>query len=205
MGEIGNGYTDFSETDGNEVCETMESCDVQEIDSEFLQELDETYDAYMKEKELPDIEETNVDNAENNIETIKCRNENLAGTAHPETGVPFEKRQVEVDGKQYEVVVPQFESTFDAQLPEDKLKVTDSIQFKECNIQLKEEVANNPKLREKFDEEQLEQIQDEDTPSGYSWHHDAEVGKMQLVNMELHQKTGHTGGRFIWGGGTENR
>ena len=183
---MGNGYTDFSETDGNEVCETMESCDVQEIDSEFLQELDETYDAYMKEKELPDIEETNVDNAENNIETIKCRNENLAGTAHPETGV-------------------QFESTFDAQLPEDKLKVTDSIQFKECNIQLKEEVANNPKLREKFDEEQLEQIQDEDTPSGYSWHHDAEVGKMQLVNMELHQKTGHTGGRFIWGGGTENR
>lgn len=205
MGEMGNGYADSSEMDGNEVCETTESCDVQELDSEFLQELDETYDTYMKEKELPDLEEPSIDNAESNIGTIKCRNENLAGTIHPETGVPFEKRQVEVDGKQYEVVVPQFESKFDAQLPEDKLKVKDKEQFKECNIQLKEEIAHNPKMREKFDEEQLEQIQDGETPSGYLWHHDAEVGKMQLVSIEFHQKTGHTGGRSIWGGGTENR
>ena len=48
-------------------------------------------------------------------------------------------------------------------------------------------------------------IEDGETPDGYTWHHDAEAGKMQLVDFETHQKTGHTGGRYIWGGGTENR
>ncbi len=52
---------------------------------------------------------------------------------------------------------------------------------------------------------QLEQIENGDTPDGYTWHHDAEAGKMQLVDTETHQKTGHTGGRSIWGGGTESR
>ena len=113
--------------------------------------------------------------------------------------------RVEVDGKQYEVVVPQFDSKYDAQLPEDKLKSTDREQFKECNAQLKEEVANNKDLRSQFDDEQIEQIENGDTPDGYTWHHDADVGKMQLVDTEVHQKTGHTGGRSIWGGGTDNR
>ena len=101
--------------------------------------------------------------------------------------------------------MPQFEYEYDAQLPENKLKETDRIQFKECNAQLKEEIGKNQELRNKFDDEQLEQIEDGDTPDGYTWHHDADVGKMQLVDTETHQKTGHTGGRAIWGGGTDNR
>lgn len=129
----------------------------------------------------------------------------MAGAEHPDTGVPFEKKQVEVDGKSYEVVVPQFESTYDAQLPEDKYKAIDREQFKECNSQLKEDVAKNKELKEQFDEEQLEQINDGETPDGYTWHHDAEAGKMQLVDTETHRRTGHTGGRAIWGGGTDNR
>ena len=136
---------------------------------------------------------------------IKCINESLAGENHSETGVLFERKLVQVDEKLYEVVVPKFESAFDTQLPTDKLKETDAKQFKECNTQLKEAIANNKELREKFDDEQLEQIENGDTPDGYTWHHDAEVGKMQLVDTETHQKTGHTGGRAIWGGGTENR
>ena len=139
------------------------------------------------------------------VEKIKCRNEELAGAEHPDTGVPFEKKQVEIDGKSYEVVVPQFESTYDAQLPEDKYKATDREQFKECNSQLKEDVAKNKELKEQFDEEQLEQINDGETPDGYTWHHDAEAGKMQLVDTETHRRTGHAGGRVIWGGGTDNR
>lgn len=149
--------------------------------------------------------EQQVDNTESSPEKIKCRNEDLEGQEHPETGVPFERKQVEVDGKQYEVVVPEFESSFDAQLPENMFEATDREQFKECNSQLKNEVANNKDLREQFDDEQLEQIENGDTPDGYTWHHDAEAGKMQLVDTEIHQKTGHTGGRSIWGGGTENR
>jgi hypothetical protein len=41
-------------------------------------------------------------------------------------------------------------------------------------------------------------------PKGYNWHHQDE-GKMQLVDEFIHGKTGHTGGRHIWGGGKEYR
>ena len=117
----------------------------------------------------------------------------------------FERRLVQVGDKLYEVVVPKFDSVFDAQLPVDKLKESDPKQFKECNEQLKEAISNNQELRGHFDDEQIEQIENGDTPDGYTWHHDAEVGKMQLVDTEIHQKTGHTGGRCIWGGGNDNR
>ena len=64
-------------------------------------------------------------------------------------------------------------------------------------------------MKEKFTPEQIEQIKDgvEDgtAPDGYVWHHNEETGKMELVDADVHAKTGHTGGRAIWGGGTENR
>lgn len=146
-----------------------------------------------------DIQENNDNNR------IPCRNEELAGKEHPETGVPFVTKAVIIDGIEKEVVVPVFDSAFDAQLPEDKLTASDAVQNKECNQQLKEAVANNPELRAKFNDEQLEQINNGDTPDGYTWHHDADIGKMQLVDAEIHQATGHTGGRYIWGGGSNNR
>lgn len=164
-----------------------------------LEQMDQPLKFDMQEKDIQDTGEKNT------AEKIKCKNEDLEGKRHPDTGVPFEKRLVEVDGKLYEVVVPRFNSTFDAQLSPDKLKETDAKQFKECNAQLKDAVASNKELREKFDDEQLEQIENGDTPDGYTWHHDADVGKMQLVDTETHQKTGHTGGRAVWGGGTDYR
>lgn len=214
---------DVEVNDTSEVAEVNESNETEEIDEDLEKELDKKYENQLndptsynhKSSEVKqDGEKSTVDNIENSkyndnaeskTERIKSRNENLEGQEHPETGVPFEKRQVEVDGKQYEVVAPRFESAYDAQLPEDKLKSTDREQFKECNAQLKEAVEKDPELREKFDEEQLEQIENGDTPDGYTWHHDVDVGKMQLVDTETHQKTGHTGGRSIWGGGSENR
>lgn len=217
----------------NEVSETNEvrnDSSEELIDEELSSELEDNYQQYLKDgeknndvtyeetdevdkssKDYDDLDlesnETYNEREDDDVSTerIKCRNEELEGTEHPDTGVPFEKRQVEVDGKNYEVVVPKFESKYDAQLPEDKYKATDREQFKECNSQLKEEVANNKELREQFDEEQLEQINDDETPDGYTWHHDAEAGKMQLVDTETHRRTGHTGGRAIWGGGTDNR
>ena len=60
-----------------------------------------------------------------------------------------------------------------------------------------------------FSEEQIEQINEGITkggaPDGYTWHHDAETGKMQLVDSDLHGDSRHTGGRAIWGGGSEFR
>lgn len=139
-------------------------------------------------------------------ERMETRNQDLEGKEHPETGVPYEKKIVKNDaGEDVEVVVPKFESKFDAQLPEDLEKASDKEQINECNKQLKEAVENDPDLKEQFTDEQLEQIMDGETPDGYTWHHDAEKGKMQLVDSETHAKTGHTGGRVIWGGGQSNR
>ena len=139
-------------------------------------------------------------------ENMITRNESLEGDVHPITGVPFERRVVEIEpGHTVEGVFPKFESRFDAQLPKDMYDATDNKQFEECNKQLKEAVHNDPELRKKFTPEQLEQIENGDTPDGYTWHHDATPGKMQLVDTETHAATGHTGGRNVWGGGTEAR
>ena len=152
----------------------------------------------------PDKEITGSEQ-EKNIEYVKCMNEKLEGKCHEETGVPFEKRVIELEDKKIEGVFPKFESVFDAQLPKEMLTDKDKVQFKECNAQLKNALENNPELYEKFTEEQREQIKNGDTPDGYVWHHDASVGKLQLVDFEVHSKTSHTGGRFIWGGGSTCR
>lgn len=169
------------------------------------------------ESKQPTEQENNSNSAENNLpeqttenleETTKipCRNEYLSGQEHPVTGVPFqEKTVVNADGEKVVGVFPIFDSICDVQLPEDMSQASDKEQFAECNAQLKEKVKNDPELRSKFTEEQLEQIENGDTPDGYTWHHNEETGKMQLVDSETHAKTGHTGGKSIWGGGSENR
>lgn len=179
------------------------------MSEELAKDLDRTYESYRNENSRDCGLENGVDkslsDAEHPQDQLRCRNEHLEGGEHPVTGVPFVRREVEVDGQHREVVVPKFESSYDAQLPEAMYKASDRVQFQECNAQLKEEMEANPGLKEQFDEEQLEQIENGDTPDGYTWHHDADAGKMQLVETEIHQKTGHTGGRLIWGGGTDSR
>ena len=146
-----------------------------------------------------------VANMETNLIKLDTRNQALEGTVHPETGVPFERKVIDIgNNTKVEGVFPKFDSVIDIQLPEDMLKAPDSVQFPECNRQLKEAFEANPD-KFSFDKEQMEQILDGETPDGYTWHHDAEVGKMQLVESDIHAKTGHTGGRVVWGGGNENR
>ena len=148
-----------------------------------------------------DVQENN-----NDVKSMQTKNQNLEGKKHPETGVPFVRKEVEnSEGEKVEVVVPEFESVFDVQLPEELLEATDNEQFAECNKKLKEAIEKDPNLMDKFTDEQFAQILDDETPDGYTWHHDAEKGKMQLVDSKTHAKTGHTGGKAIWGGGKENR
>ena len=141
----------------------------------------------------------------NQIEHLDCANEKLAGDIHPKTGVPFEKKVIDLEGKKAEGVFPIFESDFETHLSNDLLTESDAKQFKECNKQLKDELNANPLLREKFSDEQIEQIMDGETPDGKVWHHNEEVGKMQLVDFYTHDKTAHRGGKSIWGGGKECR
>lgn len=137
---------------------------------------------------------------------IICRNESLEGESHPITGVDFILKEIELpDGTLIEGVFPVFDSAFDAKLDDSQYTQSDAQHFKEANSQLKEEVKNNPELRGIFSTEQLEQIELGDTPDGYVWHHSEETGKLQLVDSNDHAQTGHTGGRSIWGGGSDNR
>lgn len=140
------------------------------------------------------------------VPEVITRNSSLEGDHHPVTGVLFERKQVEnVNGEKLEGVFPVFESLYDVQLPEDLYQETDNTQFSCCNQKLKEAFENGELDCSKFDERQLEQIANGDKPQGYTWHHSEELGKMELVKSDLHDKTGHTGGKVIWGGGQDAR
>lgn len=116
-------------------------------------------------------------------------------------GVPYERRMIEINGVKIEGVFPKFESVFDMQLDPDNYK--SKTYAKECNIKLREAVENDLELRNKFSPEQLKDIEDGRTVTGYVWHHNEEPGKMQLVKREDHDRViggaAHTGGNSLWG------
>ena len=136
---------------------------------------------------------------------IICRNESLEGECHPVTGVRFERKTVDVDGEKVEGVFPQFESTHTVELPEELREASNKEQFKFANESLQEAVEQDPDLASAFSAEQLEQIKNGDRPDGYVWHHAENPGELQLVDKDVHDRTGHTGGQAVWGGGTDNR
>lgn len=139
-------------------------------------------------------------------QVIKTRRDDLVGQKHPETGVRYALKEVVNNvGERIIGVFPQFESIFEVQLPEEKISASDQEQFAESNRQLKEKCENDPEYRSRFNSFQLEDINSGRTPIGYTWHHDAERGKMQLVYYITHFDTRHTGGKVVWGGGKGNR
>lgn len=184
-----------------------------------LQEIDKSKNAleFNPDKRL-DSKEVEKDNIETKIKEyhpddrvkpvsfLPTLNKSLENDCHPITGVPFERRRIHLDNDIVEAVVPRFESYFDAKIPKDTYKDNDVGQFKECNKQLAEKIDNDPEFKEQFSEEQIMQIKEgRGAPDGFVWHHDAEPGKMQLVDSKIHNMTGHTGGRTIWGGGSDFR
>lgn len=162
-----------------------------------------------KENENTTSTETTIENSEaevaetNNPDSIHvtCIREDLAKSVHPDTGVPYETKTVEVNGQQLEVVVPEFESKFDFILEKEECLLSRQEHNTICNERLKEEVAANPEwAKNTFDSEQLAQIKDGKGVEGYTWHHDGgQVGHMQLVDAQTHRDTRHTGGIAIWG------
>lgn len=132
---------------------------------------------------------------------VNCTREDLAGKEHPETGIPYETKVVEVNGKQLEVTVPKFESSYDFKLESDQLQLDRQKHNDICAAKLKAQCEANPDwASETFNQKQLDQIKSGKNPEGYTWHHDGgEVGHMQLVDSKVHYDTRHTGGIAIWG------
>lgn len=139
---------------------------------------------------------------------LDTRNMTLDGELHEVTGVPFESKVVEDGaGGMYEGVFPVFDAAYEMELPEDILQANDVMHIGVANLALYEEISMNPQLADDlgFTAEEIENLKDPVTPTGYDWHHHEDIGKMQLVDEATHQQTGHTGGRVIWGGGMAAR
>ncbi|KRL83170.1 HNH endonuclease [Ligilactobacillus equi] len=152
--------------------------------------------------EVSEKSEENLD-----IKSLETRNEDLEGKEHEITGVPFERKTVtDVHGNPVEGVFPNFESRYTTELSPEHYLSSDSVQFHECNQNLYDYAEDNlAEATQIFDDDQLDQIREGERPEGYTWHHTEETGVMQLVDSDIHRQTAHTGGRFVWGGGTEMR
>jgi hypothetical protein len=79
------------------------------------------------------------------------------------------------------------------------------LHFRAANKQLYEALQADPALVRQLDlsaEEVASLPTSRKPPSGYSWHHHQDVGRMQLVTDSAHDLgKPHTGGMAIWGGG----
>ncbi|MBU9674960.1 HNH endonuclease [Planococcus sp. CP5-4] len=131
----------------------------------------------------------------------------FTGDFHPVTEVPFEENQVFYDGTVHEGYFPVFPAEFEATLPPDSYLLSDESHIQEANLQLFWSIQENPGLADSlnFTQQDIQNLRSSTTPAGFDWHHHEEPGRIQLVREELHQQTGHIGGRAIWGGGTEYR
>lgn len=132
---------------------------------------------------------------------LKTINQELLGTAHEKTGIKFVLSKIELsDGRKLQGVFPKFDSFVDIELPKELYKADFNSQKKECLEQLQKKLKNPfSKLRDKFTEDQIEDIMNGVLPEGFTWHHNEQEGLMQLVDTLIHDQTGHTGGMKIWG------
>jgi hypothetical protein len=141
-------------------------------------------------------------------EGIETRNDHLSGFEHAETQVPFEAKVVELpNGDVVEGTFPVFESDFSVLLREDVYLESDDVHFAIANDTLYQSIQGNPALAADLGlaPHDIEALSLNITPEGYVWHHAEDHGVLQLVEEETHENTGHTGGRSLWGGGSEYR
>lgn len=119
---------------------------------------------------------------------ILVRNGKLAGKSHPKTNVKFTKNGF-----------PKFEHKYQVKLPKAYWKSSNTRQFNWANERLKRKIEINSIYSNKFTVYQQLEIRSGKTPSGYVWHHHERTGYLQLVDKNVHKRTGHTGGKSIWG------
>lgn len=140
------------------------------------------------------------------VEVVDTINSELAGTEHPETGVPYQSKTIQLsDGQWVEGVFPDFDEVCAYDLSESLYLQTDYVQFSYLNDQLANDIVNDSELAANFTAEQIVEIQSGETPEGYVWHHTEKPGHMELVSESEHMNSAHTGGRVLWGGGAEYR
>ncbi|GAA0338546.1 hypothetical protein GCM10008967_31050 [Bacillus carboniphilus] len=143
-----------------------------------------------------------------NTTLADTRNGHLNGLEHPETGIPFMERTIELqNGETVTGTFPVFDSHFSAVLAEEMYLKNDATHFAIANDALFQSIHENPSLARELELSSIDlhNLESGRTPEGYVWHHHEQPGVLQLVNEDTHLNTGHTGGREIWGGGNNFR
>lgn len=141
-------------------------------------------------------------------EELETRNDHINGYEHPDTGVLFVEKIVELpNGQVIEGTFPVFDSNFSVMIVEDLYLEGNDVHFEVANDTLYQSIVKNPSLANELglSQSDVQSVANGQTPEGYTWHHNEEPGHLQLVDEETHTQTGHTGGRSIWGGGSELR
>ena len=128
-------------------------------------------------------------------------------------GVPYSMQIfVSSTGKAYRGVFPEFPARREITLPEYCMSDafwkehgdnSDRMQMKSATQVLKEELIQNPDLKEQMGltERQYRDIMDEkDKLTGLTWHHDIDYGRMKLIDEDVHsfKEHKHTGGMATW-------
>ena len=157
----------------------------------MFKEVQETDKPIETEKQrLSTAFENNKKNEGGETRHLKTINEQYEGQKYPGTDVEYKHERIQVNGEKVEGVFPQFESKDVERLPRKMWESSDA----------------QPALESRFTPRQLEQIRNgEPRISGLTWHHTEHPGVMQLVNSNVHSMCRHTGGRSIWGGGSDCR
>lgn len=118
---------------------------------------------------------------------IVMRNGHLANKNHPVTNVPYDS-----------LGFPSFESVHTLTIENRHLKENNAMQFQLCNIDLRNAFLKNPDSYP-FTASQRADVLKGKKPKGYTWHHHQNRGVFFLVSTSLHSRSGHSGGRAIWG------
>lgn len=157
------------------------------------------YRAYKRFRggEIPGMETVRVNSSvkvdvPENLTVINAR---YAGDIHP-TGVPFNEQGF-----------PVFDTDFTVKIDDMFYQSSDEVQFMIGNDLLYEATQSNPNITNSLglDDLDLDDLSKGFTPDNFTWHHNQNTGILELVNRRIHSSTGHTGGRAIWGGGSEFR
>lgn len=84
---------------------------------------------------------------------------------------------------------------------------SDDVHFRIANETLHQGVLENSSLIDtlEFSESDVDSLENGQTPEGFTCHHHENPGVLQLVNEEAHSQTANTGGKALWGVGTEFR
>lgn len=144
---------------------------------------------------------------------ISTINEGLKGLS--KNGVLFSERIITLQsGVKVKGVFAKFPSIFKINLPKQNYLDTDVKQMNYAFLKFQRKLALDPTLQKMFPKDVVEEILSRKLKrvnepiygiKGYIWHHSEQMGVLELVPTELHNSVKHTGGKAIWGGGSQLR